>query len=259
VSFHKKIKSWLVDYGYMLRGVVSSIVYRKPPHHYLGFRVEGKVSVILIPGILGKWGFMRKLGNKISLQGHPVYIVPQLGYNIYSIPSSAKTLRSFIVHIFPRRGHIVPRISKGARAVREIIEKENLRGVALVAHSKGGLIGKYLLTHHNTDNRVLGMVAIASPFSGSAMAKLVPLEPFKELNTDSKIIRDLETHKTVNKKIISIIPEYDNHVWAERGSFLEGAENIEVPVHGHHKVIFDMKVQKIVLQSIDKITSWLRT
>lgn len=255
MSFHKKIGAWLVDYGYMVRGAFNTVIYREPPKHYLGHVVQGKVPVILVPGILGTWSFMKALGDKISLEGHPVYIVPDLGINIYNIPTSAKTLRAIIVHAIPKSGHIVPKVSRGAEAVRKVIEKNNLQGAVLVAHSKGGLIGKYLLAHNNTDNRVLGMVSIATPYSGSAMAKLIPHDSFRELNIDSKIIKDLEQHHAVNSKIISIIPEYDNHVWAAKGSFLDGAENIEVAVSGHHKVIFSKEVLRIVLKSIEKISA----
>ncbi|MCE9541596.1 hypothetical protein K8R03_03495 [Candidatus Kaiserbacteria bacterium] len=252
---HRKIGSWFVDYGYMLRGSAAMVVHREPPAHYLGYRIAGKVPVILVPGILGKWGFMKKIGDEISLRGHPVYIVPELGYNIYNVPSSAKKLKALIVHAFPKRGHHIPRVAHGAHSVRQLIEKEQLKGVVLVAHSKGGLIGKYLLAHNNEDKSVLGMVSIATPFSGSAMAKLIPHDSFRELLTDSDIIRDLESHKNVNHQIISIIPEYDNHVWAEKGSFLEGAKNVEVAVHGHHKVLFSPKVRTEVLDAVDELSA----
>lgn len=229
MTLHKKIGAWMVDYGYMVRGALATIIHRKPPKHYLGHIVTGKASVILIPGITHRWGYMKHLGDKISLEGHPVYIVPDLGYNLSDISTSAKILHSLLI-------------------------KENISGVVLVAHSKGGLIGKYLLVHHNADNRVLGMVAIATPFSGSAMAKLVPHESFRELLTDSEIIRNLEKHSAVNEHIISIIPEYDNHVWAEQGSYLDGAaDNIEVPVKRHHKVLFSEHVLQTILDSIEKL------
>lgn len=229
MSFHKKIGAWFVDYAYALRGAVASLVHREPPGHYLGHIVAGMTPVILVQGVSLKWGFMKDLGDRISLLGHPVYIVPELGNNMHDIPSSAAMLRS-------------------------LIEKENLSGVIIVAHSKGGLIGKYVLVHHNTDNRVLGIVAIATPFSGSALAKLVPRDSYKELRTDSELIKDLGKHSTINRRIISIIPEYDNHVWAAQGSYLEGAaENLEVPVRGHHKVLFSEVVAQAVFRSIAKI------
>jgi len=232
------------------------VIHREPPKHYLGYRVAGKVPVILIPGILFKWGFMKHLGDKISLQGHPVYIVPELGYNMRNVKTAAKTLRSIVVHIVPGRGHIPPKVLKGAKIIRELIEKENFKGAVLVAHSKGGLIGKYLLVHNNTDHRVLGMVAIATPFSGSKFAKFIPHESFKEMNIDSEVIHELEKHQRINKKIISVFPEFDNHVWAENGSFLEGGENIEVPTKGHHRVLFSKKVEEVIVESVEKITSW---
>jgi len=249
MRLHKKAGAWIIDYGYMVRGALATVIHREPPKHYLSYTKEGKVPVILIPGILGKWSFMKKLGDAISLHGHPVYVVPELGYNIFNVPTSAKTVQAIVAHV-------VPKVSRGSQAVRNFIEKENISGAVLVAHSKGGLIGKYLLAHHNADHRVLGMVAIATPFSGSAMAKLIPHDAFQELKNDSQIILDLQQHTEANKKIISIIPEYDNHVWAEQGSFLVGAaENREVPVMDHHKVLFDQGVLQVVLESIEKISA----
>lgn len=257
MAFHKKIKSWIVDYGYLLRGTASMIIHKNPPKHYLGYIVSEKVPVILIPGILGKWSFLKHLGDRISLIGHPVYIFPELGYNLYDIPSSANKLKALLASIIPGLEHPMPDIHRGAERLKKLVERENIKGAILVAHSKGGLIGKYFLIHHNFDNRVLGLIAIAAPFAGSAMVKLLPIKPksFKELDVDSQIIKDIEDHKDINKKIVSIIPEYDNHVWAEKRSFLDGATNIEVPVHGHHKVIFSKEVEKAVIESIEKITS----
>lgn len=226
---HKKIASWLIDYMYMIWGALGTLVYRKPPKHYLRHILPGKVPVIIIPGVLGTWSFMKKLADTISLLGHPVHIVPSLGYNLYAIPHSSSL-------------------------VNNVIEKENLKNVILVAHSKGGLIGKHMLIHHNETGAILGMISIATPYSGSAMAKILPIEPIKELHNDSIIIKDLATHTNVNDKIISICPEYDNHVWAEEGSHLGGAHNIDVPVHGHHKIVFDKGVEKIVLESIERFT-----
>ena len=229
MPLHERIGAWLVDYGYVLRGYASMMAHREPPAHYLGHVVPERAPVILIPGILNTWAFMKRLGDRISFAGHPVYVIPELGYNIHDIPTSAQKLRS-------------------------LIEKEGLSGVVLVAHSKGGLIGKYLLAHYDTDDRVSGMVAIAAPFSGSALAELVPHRALAELRADSEIVKDLEGHRAVNARIFSIIPEYDNHVWAERGSVLEGAAgNIDVPVSGHHKTLFSEPVSQAVLGAIENL------
>ncbi len=248
-----KVGAWTNDFVQLFRGPIINEFYKEPPEHYLGYTLDGRVPVILIPGILNRWGYMKKLGNKISLLGHPVHIVPELGLNISNIPSSARLLHSLVVQLTPKNRRMLPDVQKDAEAIRKHIEAKNLKGIVLVAHSKGGLIGKYLLAHHNHDGRVLGLIAVATPFSGSALVKMIPHSSFTELKMDSKIISDLQKRSEVNRQIVSIYPEYDTHIWAPKGSYLEGAENIEVPVHGH-SVLDKKEIQTAVLKAVEKIT-----
>lgn len=254
MKLYQKFSDWIVDYGYMVRGASASILYQTPPDHYQSYVLAHKLPVVVIPGILGTWSFMKTLVDKISLAGHPVYVVPNLGYNLFNIPESARKIKSLIFKNPNANELALLTLSKKASAIKETIDTAHGERVILVAHSKGGLIGKYFLTHYNTNNKVIGMISIATPYAGSSMAKLLPLEPISELNVDSQIIKDLTENTSVNKDIVSIIPEYDNHVWSETGSYLDGADNIEIAVRGHHKIVFDKKVHAIVLESLEKIT-----
>lgn len=222
-----RITYWIIDYFYLLRGYLSMLIHKNPPKHYLDFVVKGKAPIILIPGISNKWGFLKYLGDKISAKGHPVYIVPKLKFNFFDIPTSVKI-------------------------VREVIDKNNLENAVIIGHSKGGLIGKYFLIHENKDNKIKGLIAIGTPFSGSRLAKKFPRISFKELTPESKIIQELIFHKEVNSKIVSIMPEFDNHIWHEKGSFLEGALNIKVPTKGHHKILFDKNAISKIIELIGK-------
>jgi triacylglycerol lipase len=252
---HHKAGIWGKEFVQLFTGAVVMNYNRTPPAHYLGHTFPNKAPIILIPGILGRWGYMKPVGDRLSLRGHPVHIVPELGLNIYSIPSSAKMLRALIVHAIPKLGHRVPKVERGSRAVRRLLEKKNIKGAIIVAHSKGGLIGKYLLAHHNADGRVRGMVTVSAPFSGSSIAKLVPHDSFQELRTDSEILLDLERHRAANHKIISIYPAYDTHIWAPSGSYLEGAlENAEVPVGGHNSLFNNKKIQKAILKAVETLS-----
>lgn len=214
-----RVLHWIVDYAHMGHGIASMYIHHNPPKHYLGYTVKGKDPVILIPGITNKWGFLKKLGDKISLEGHPVYIVPKLGYNLVDIPTAAKI-------------------------VEDLIDENNLKDVIIVAHSKGGLIGKYLLIN---DNRIKKLIAIATPFSGSHFARFFLHKSFRQLSPQNQIIVDLSARPEVNKKIVSIIPVFDNHVWHKSGSYLKGAKNIKVNIHGHHKILFSKEVASKVL------------
>ena len=252
-----KIVRWLIDYIYLTRGAAAMYWHKHPPSHYLDFILPDHTPVILIPGLLEKWGFMKNMGDFLSRQGHPVHVVPQLGYNIVSIPSAAKTVKFFLLHLLPGHTHSIPVLSETAEHIRKLIDKHNLEHVVFVAHSKGGLIGKYYLVHHNHDSRVKGMVAIATPFTGSKIAKLVPHDSFREMREGQKILHDLESHKAVNRKIISMFPKFDNHIWVKDASYLEGAENICLDTHGHHKVLFNKETKQHIVNAVEKLSRTL--
>jgi pimeloyl-ACP methyl ester carboxylesterase len=240
MKIHKKVASWILDYAYMTRGALVMMYHKNPPAHYLGYTVDGKVPVILIPGIMGRWGFMKRLGDSISFLGHPVYVLPKLGNNMGNIPETAKNLSATIESIFKE-------------------QTTKPLGAIIVAHSKGGLIGKYFLSHYNDKKHPVGMIAIATPFSGSSLGSFLPIDAVQELGIKSPVIADLKSHAETNDRIISLIPEYDNHVWAKSGSTLTGAENIALDVRGHHKVIFSEHTIVQVCKSIELLTKKLFT
>lgn len=226
----KKLLYWLVDYAHMIKGASMMYYHRNPPKHYLGQIVEGKVPVLLVPGIFGKWGFMKKIGDKISLAGHPVYVITNTGHNLRDIPSSSEY-------------------------VTELIKEQKLDSLIIVGYSKGGLIGAYTLAKSEARNKIKALITIATPFSGSDMAKMLPGRIFRDLDPRNLLLKELYQNKEIKNKIVSIIPFYDTHVWSEKKSYLDGArENIEVQVAGHSKVVFDNGVNKIVLEWIQKIS-----
>jgi pimeloyl-ACP methyl ester carboxylesterase len=210
----KKVRAWSSDYLYLLKGHTQVFLYRKPPNHYLSFIKEGKVPIVCIPGVFESWQVMKSIADDISKDGHPVYVIPELKDNLKSIPDSA-----FIVE--------------------KLIKQNKLHNVIIVAHSKGGLIGKYLLAYLNENKSVKGVIAIATPFSGTKPARFIKHAAIQEFSPQSDVILDLQRKAKVNNKIISIYPEFDNHIWSEAGSYLDGAlDNIAVKTQGHHKVIF---------------------
>lgn len=215
----RRVLHWLVDYAHIAKNWRKMYLHRNPPEHYLGHIAEGKAPVILLAGISNTWRSLKKIGDRISLEGHPVYIIPKLGRNFEDIKSIAKI-------------------------IEEVIAENNLKDVIIIAHSKGGLVGKYLLVH---DKRIKRLITIATPFAGSTIVKLIPHKAFKELSPKSQIIADLNSHPEVNKNIVSIIPSFDNHVFPKGSSYLEGAKNIKVDIYGHHKILFVDEVADRIL------------
>src|SRR3989344_5464630 len=158
-----KLGRWVRDYLHAAKEQVASFLVQKPPDHYLRHIIHGKCPLILIPGVLEKWHFLHAIADPLSRQGHPVYVLEHLGYNTRTIHESAEL-------------------------VRKLIDEQHLYDAVIVAHSKGGLIGKYVLAHRNSDNRVRKVIAIATPFRGSRIAHLIPARFLRELSPSSDAI-----------------------------------------------------------------------
>lgn len=220
------LSAWLNDSIHSIRGRTITFLHKNPPKHYLDFTLDNKPAVILVYGLLGSWGFLKKIGDKLSLNGHPVYIVKELGHNLDSIPNNAKI-------------------------IEKIINKNKLKSVIIVGHSKGGLIGKYLLLNYNKKNYIKGVIAIASPFNGAVLAGKIPLNSYKELTPESEIIKYLSENIKVNKKIVSIFPSWDNYV-GKNSSNLVGAKNVEINARGHNAILFAKETIEKVVSAVEK-------
>ena len=180
--------------------------------------------VVIIPGIYESWHYLRPIAERVNAGGHPVHVIPALGLNRAPIPETA-------AHVL---AHLVDR---------------GLHGVAIVAHSKGGLVGKHLMALVDREGRVDRLIAIASPFSGSAMARIAPNPALRAFLPNDPVIAGLAAERGINKRITSIYPSFDPHI--PDGCELEGARNIELPVVGHFRILLDPAVIDAVLEAID--------
>ncbi|MGC9611194.1 MAG: hypothetical protein ABSE68_03200, partial [Minisyncoccia bacterium] len=104
---------------------------------------------------------------------------------------------------------------------------------------------------YNDNLRIKRMIAIATPFGGSHLAHFIPHRAAKELTPESEIIHELNKEKDVNRFIVSIFGLLDNHVWPTSSCQLEGAKNIQVPVYGHHKILFSEETRDIILKEVE--------
>jgi len=180
--------------------------------------------VVLIPGVYERWHFLRPVADRLNAAGHPVHVLPELGINNRPIPRSAERVTSFI-------------------AARD------LRGVALVAHSKGGLIGKAAMLE-DSERRIDRLVAIASPFSGSRLADFTLVPALRAFRPRHPVIRRLVAERDVNARITSIFPSFDPHI--PEGSEIDGGTNVRLPVVGHFRVLEDPATAEAVLDAVER-------
>jgi pimeloyl-ACP methyl ester carboxylesterase len=181
-----------------------------------------RAPVVLLPGIYETWEFLGPVATALARAGHPVHAVPGLGYNARPVPESAER-------------------------VIEHLERTRLCDAVLVAHSKGGLIGKRVLLSAASD-QVLGMVAIATPFTGSRWARYMVSRALRSFDPRDPVLLALAGELLVNERITAVYPRFDPHI-PETGH-LTGARNVELPLSGHfrplgHPLLVDTVVREV--------------
>jgi triacylglycerol lipase len=162
--------------------------------------------VLALPGVYETWRFMLPLVRVLHDHGHPVHVVPDLAHNSRPIADSAEL-------------------------VARLVERLGLEDVVIVAHSKGGLIGKYAMVRLDPERRITRMLAVASPFSGSRYAAVAPSRALRAFRASDPVTVLLAAEDAVNSRITSVYPAFDPIV--PEGSELPGAENVRLPIGGH--------------------------
>lgn len=183
-----------------------------------------EVPVVLVPGVFESWRFLQPVIDALHAGGHPVHVVTSLGFNGGEIPEMA-------------------------RRVRRHVDEEGLGtrgGLVLVGHSKGGLIGKQLLAHHNHDGRFRHLVAINSPFSGSSLARFVPLPAVRVFAPGGELLQILTGREDLNRSITSIYSRIDPNI--PGSSRLAGARNISIDTVGHFRLLADPRLGTVLLE-----------
>ncbi len=195
------------------------------------------VDVVLLPGILERSTYLVPLGRYLSSRGHRVHVIDALGWNVFGIDESVE--------------HCL-----------KVLEDREVHSAILVAHSKGGLIGKALLLDPRAGDVAIGLVAVATPFSGSTFGgplqrlPLVESSPLGMFLPNSDDLRRL-AHDDVNGRIVSLSPEWDQMI--PGGSHLEGATNVTLARRGHFRPVGDPEVWAQVHHHIHSLAGRLQS
>ena len=203
---------WVADYAYAVTWQVRAFFSRTGP---ASFGSGDRQPVVVLPGIYETWRFMQPLITELHERGHPVHVVAALGRNRWPVP-------------------------RGARHVADYLRENELRDVILVAHSKGGLVGKQVMTDAELAPRVRGMVAVASPFGGSFYGRLMLVPSLRAFSPSAPVIRALTRELVPNERIASVYGRFDPHI--PGGSELAGARNVRLDTGGHFRILAHPRV-----------------
>jgi len=177
--------------------------------------------VVVIPGVWEPWGFLGPVIDALHEAGHPVHVIPALGRNSRPVPDAARTVAGFL-------------------------EDHDLRDVVIVAHSKGGLIGKFVMSEVDPDDRITAMVAICTPFAGSDYARYLAMPSLRAFSPSDPTTVMLQANLETNARITTISGVFDPHIPTIVG--LEGATNVTIQDGGHFRLLDQPEVIKVVLE-----------
>lgn len=222
-SLPRALRFFAADYSNAMRLRLRPHGARPPAWWARGDRAP----VMLLPGVFEPWHYLSPIGNRLNRAGHPVIALPELGRNQL-------------------------RVTEGAAVARRVLHERDLRGVVLVAHSKGGLIGKLLLSL-DADERIERLVAVATPFRGSTMASWMLTRPLRDFRISDATIVSLADAGTVETRITSIYPLFDPHI--PEGSRLPGARNVPLRMAGHFAPLLSAAALEVIAFEVDRDAS----
>jgi hypothetical protein len=211
---------WIQDYAYAAGWQVRGAVSRIPADTFHGGH---RNPIVVIPGVYENWQFMLPLISALHRAGHPVHVVTLLQRNRLDV-------------------------AVAARLVADHIATARLNDAVIVAHSKGGLIGKYIMLALDPDERIDRMIAVCTPFSGSRYARYLLIPSLRVFSPRNALTLQMAREEGVNHRIISVYGVYDPHI--PEGSILPGATNIRLQAAGHFRILGDDETARAILEQV---------
>lgn len=211
----------LLDYQYVLRHQLRSEFDRSAPEALVASE-GGLAPVVMLPGIFETWRFLRPLATHIHGQGHPVHVVTALERNLMAIADAATI-------------------------VADHLTRHDLADVTIVAHSKGGLVAKFLMGMPGVGDRIRRTIAVCTPFAGSTLARYVPFPSVRTLQPGNADLLRLAEARDVNARIVAVSGWFDPHI--PNAGPLEGAHNIQLKTSGHFRIL----ASKELLELVDRL------
>ncbi|RXR26368.1 alpha/beta hydrolase [Oerskovia turbata] len=211
------------DYACVLHWQATGLVSRVSPDDLRHPDRPVGPPVVLVPGVYEPWHFLLPLATLLHDAGVAVHVLPELRDN--------------------RRP-----VTEGAVLLRRYLRERDMRDVVVVAHSKGGLIGKLAMVHESPDRRISSMIAINTPFAGSAYARWFVTPAVRAFIPSDATIVALSAERAVNERITSVHSHWDPHIPA--GSTLDDAHDVVLDTPGHFRPLADPRLHDLLVERI---------
>lgn len=148
-----------------------------------------------------------------------------------------------LVPPYTSMGKLVPQLNQRIEAV---CAASGAKQVTLIGHSMGGLVCRSYLARHGIA-RVAQLITLATPHSGTELARIGFGQNAREMEPDSLWLRDM-AQEVVKIPAISLRNPWDNYVMPQDNQRLPGARDLELPPVGHLAMLYDGRVARTLLE-----------
>lgn len=176
-------------------------------------------NILFLPGYAGYNHQFTFLAKRLDELGHNIYYI--LDY------------------------HSIASIQENALEVSDFLNNHKDKQFYVIAHSKGGLVMRYLLKHMSKfTDKIIKVITISTPYKGIMWGKLKILN-LGEISTNSKIIDELDKPYDFDNIFHQYYPAFDQTAVPNSGLRPNYLENTRIEVIGHGNIL---RTQKLVKQ-----------
>lgn len=197
------------------------------------FNRSGKLPVILVQGYAEpSWYFMYGIYRNLKKNGWA---------NIYP------------VNLFPNINDIREQARIVARKIEQIKNEQKVAKIDYVAHSMGGLIGRYYIQELNGYKNINNYVSIATPHYGTYTAFAGLGEAAKQMRPKSDFLNKLNSGEMIKPgvKYTSIWTKLDEIVVPAESALMQGSNMMtDIKYVGHFFILWSEDTYKQVRETL---------
>jgi hypothetical protein len=189
-----------------------------------------RMPVLLVHGYFSNRGYFRGLARMLEARGAgPVY-APNFRTWFASIESFEEEIHA---------------------AIERIVAATGQPKVFVIAHSMGGLGMRAYLVRRGA-GRIAGLVTLAAPHQGTALARFGSGENARQMRRGSVFLSELARMEEMARHppILSVFTRHDNLVAPQEGSMLSWGRNVGLVGHGHIAMMEAPELEPLLLEAM---------
>jgi pimeloyl-ACP methyl ester carboxylesterase len=149
--------------------------------------------------------------------------------------------------------HPIPRLAEQvARETRLLIKKYNVPQVDIIAHSMGGVIGRYFVQLLGGDGLVRNLITLGTPHRGTEWSRYSIIPHIRELTPQSRTLELLnDCPPPKHTRAIAVSGDLDIVIRPKDCTWWDGVRNIHLSRVGHAGLLFSTRVLDIILSHLN--------